>query len=355
MENGRIQEKRANKIEATDKSNMYILLLSVAAVIIFIFSLGLGQFEISFIDTIKIVLSPFFPIEQTWDATMSKIVLEIRLPRLIACVLVGGGLGLSGAIYQGIFRNPLVSQDMLGVSNGAAVMAALAITLGYTDYAVQVAAFIGGIIAILLVLGITALIRNSSSLVLILAGIIVSGFASSLLTLIKYLADAEVTLANITYWLMGSLSNVVFPDLRTVYLPMILCIIVLLCIRWYINILSLGDNEAMSLGVNAKGIRMLCIITTTILIASAVCISGTISWFGLVIPHLSRLVVGDNHTKLVPMSFVMGVVIMMLVDNVARTLSVTEIPLSVITGIVGVPIFTLLLIKQRVDKNDFRS
>lgn len=346
---------KINKIRTIDKSNIYILLLSIVAVFLFIFSLGVGQFDISFVDTIKILLSPIFTIEQTWDNTMSKIVLEIRLPRLIACVLVGGSLGLSGSIYQGIFKNPLVSQDMLGVSNGASVMAALAIAFGYTGYVVQASAFVGGIIAILLVLGITALMRNSSPLILVLAGIIVSGFASSLLTLIKYLADAEVTLANITYWLMGSLSNVVFPDLKNVYLPMIICIIILIALRWYINILSLGDHEAMSLGVNAKAIRMICIITTTILIASAVCISGTISWFGLVIPHLSRLIVGENHTKLVPMSFVMGVVVMILVDNVARTLSVTEIPLSVITGIVGVPIFTLLLIKQRGDRNDFRS
>lgn len=340
-----IQPKRENK--ERDHRNLMISLMALFTIILFIFSLGVGQFEIPLSDTIKILLSPLFDFEQTWDPMMEKVILQIRLPRLIACVLVGGGLALSGAVFQGLFKNPLVSQDILGVSGGAGVGAAIAIALGFTGFGIQAFAFIGGILAVLMVVGIASLIRNKSTLILVLAGIIVGGFTSSFLTLIKYVVDPEVTLANITYWLMGSLANVIFPDVKMIYIPMVICIIVLLAMRWQINILTLGDNEAKILGKNVRGLRGIFIVCSTILTASAVCISGTIGWFGLVVPHIARLIVGENHQKMIPMSLFTGMVIMMLVDNTARTLTSTEIPLSVITGILGAPVFTYLLLRKR--------
>jgi iron complex transport system permease protein len=199
-------------------------------------------------------------------------------------------------------------------------------------------------------MGIASLIRYKGALVLVLSGVIVGGFASSLLTLIQYLVDPNTTLANIVYWLMGSLANTGMNDVKMVYIPMITCLGFLIAVRYQINVLSLGDEQARSLGINVRSIRLICIILSTILTSSAVCIAGTIGWFGLVVPHLARLLVGDNHQKLVPMAFFTGAVAMMLVDDFARTSATTEIPLSVITGIVGAPIFTYLLFRQRLNQ-----
>ena len=334
-----------------DFRNTLILVMALLMAFIFLISLGIGQYDISIENTLKVLLSPFLDMEKTWEPMMPKVIFKIRLPRLMACVLVGGGLAVSGAIYQGIFKNPLVSQNILGVSAGAGVAAAVAIAFGLSGFFIQTAAFVGGMGAVFMVMGIASLIRYKGPLVLILAGIIVGGFASSLLTLIQYVVDPNTTLANIVYWLMGSLANSTLKDIKMVYIPMMTSLVILIAIRYRINVLSLGDEQAHGLGVNVKTIRFICIVFSTVLTSSAVCIAGTIGWFGLVVPHLARLLVGDNHQKLVPMAFFTGATAMMLVDNFARTFTTTEIPLSVITGIVGAPIFTYLLFRQRLKQN----
>ncbi|MCP4720533.1 MAG: iron ABC transporter permease [Desulfobacteraceae bacterium] len=334
------------KLPGMDFRNTLIIFMAILAVIIFILSLGVGQYEISIKDTFNVLLSPL--VDRTQEPVISKIIFKIRLPRLIACVLVGGGLAVSGTIYQGIFKNPLVSQNILGVSAGAGVAAALAIAFELSGFFIQVAAFAGGMGAVFMVMGIASLIKYKGALVFILAGVIVGGFAGSLLTLLQYIVDPSTTLASIVYWLMGSLANVGFNDIKMVYLPMTISLGILIAIRYQINVLSLGDEQAHGLGVNVKKIRFVCIVLSTTLTSSAVCIAGTIGWFGLVVPHLARLLVGDNHQKLIPMAFFAGATAMLLVDNFARTMTTTEIPLSVITGIIGAPIFTYLLFRQRL-------
>ena len=327
-----------------DQRNILIASALILTLVTFLVSLGLGQYPIPLDRTLEILGNLFSGPE----TVAQKILLKVRLPRLTACVLVGGGLAVSGAVYQGLFKNPLVSQNILGVSAGAGLGAAVAIALGLSGIFIQLAAFTGGMAAVAIVMAIAALIPHRSSLVLILAGIIVGGFSASMLTLIQYLVDPNSTLANIVYWLMGSLANTGSQDVAMVWIPMAAGLAFLFALRYRINVLSLGDDQARSLGVNVKGVRLVCILWATILTSSAVCISGTIGWFGLVVPHLARLMVGDNHQKLVPMTFFTGATAMMLVDDFARTATTTEIPLGVITGIIGAPVFTFLLLKKNM-------
>ncbi len=320
---------------------LLLLLFSVIA-------LCLGNYQLSVADTFKILLSPILPNEKTWTDAMETVVLQVRIPRIFAALLVGGALSLSGATYQGIFRNPLVSPDLLGVSSGACVGAALAILLGLPRFSVQILALSIGLLAVFVATLIPRLLGNRSTMTLVLAGIIVSGFMASALGLLKYIADPETQLAEITYWTLGSLSMVKGGGILAVLPVMVIATMTLLLLRWRVNLLSLGDNQAQSLGLNVKLIRGVTILCSTALTGCAVCISGAVGWIGLVIPHLSRMITGPDNNRLLPVSFLLGAIFMLLVDTLARTLSASEIPLSILTGFVGAPLYLWLLFQQRV-------
>ncbi len=278
---------------------------------------------------------------------MDSIVFNVRLPRVLASVMIGAMLSLSGAVYQSVFRNPLVSPDLLGVSSGAAVGASAAILLGAGLATRQLFAFAGGILAVFITSLVPRLLRNRSNMMLVLSGIIVGGFLSSVLAIMKFVAEEQTELASIVYWQLGSLASILGHELLAIFPVFLVCSTLLLLLSWRINILSFGDLEARTLGVNLRQVRTIVIICASLLTASAVSVSGTIGWVGLVIPHLGRLVGGSDNTRSMPLTLLIGAIFMLLIDTLARTITSVEIPLSILTGFVGAPLYALLLYKQR--------
>ena len=325
-----------------------ITLLVVLLVVVFFIALCAGRYSIRVTEVVRILASSVFDVTQTWDDRAYGVIFTLRLPRTIGAVLVGAALSLAGAAYQGVFKNPLVSPDLLGVSSGACVGAAIAILLGMNSLGVQALAFAVGIGAVTLTMLIPRLFRSSSMMMLVLSGVIVRGMMDSVVGIIKYIADPETQLADITYWTLGSLVKVLSSDLFAIA-PVIAagCLMVLL-LSWRINILSLGEQEARALGVHVGFVRGVVILCSTLLTASAVCVCGTIGWVGLVIPHLSRITIGQDNTKSIPVSLLMGAIFMVAIDTLARVLTSLELPLSILTGIIGAPFYFMVLAGQRM-------
>ncbi|MCQ2753064.1 MAG: iron ABC transporter permease [Bacilli bacterium] len=308
--------------------------------IIFVAALLIGRYQIS--------LSDFFKAIFTNDESVEierNIIVNLRLPRTIVAGVTGVALSVSGLLYQETFQNKLVSPDLLGVSNGAGVGAALAIVLGLSTAFVNIFAFAIAVGTVLLTCLVAKLFRNASSMTLLLSGIIISGLMGSVLALIKYFAEADTQLAVITYWLMGTFSRV---DMMSVYVlaPIVAILIaILLILRWRINIVALGKEEAESKGLNYKFYRYLIIGIATLLTASTVAFCGTISWVGLVIPHIVRIISGRDTRKSIPLCITFGAVFMVVVDIISRSFTDQEIPLSAITGIFGTVIFIIVLVR----------
>lgn len=324
---------------------MFITL--VICIGIFLASLVIGRFFIPINEVMNILSFKFLVLPITWDASMYNVVMEIRLPRVLGAIAVGIALAVSGAAYQGVFRNDLVSPDLLGVSHGASVGACIGILLHLSFYGVAILAFMGGILAVCLTLLLPKLIQNQSRIVLVLCGIIVSGFMAAIIGLLKYIADPDTELQDIVYWQLGSLAKVTWDNLLYVLPIIIICTIAVLALRWRLNILSLSDQEAQSLGVNVNRERLVIIGISTLLTAAAVCLSGTIGWVGLVIPHLSRMLVGNDHKKLIPATILVSASFLMIADLFARSLTTAEIPLGILCGFIGTPFFAWVLYKQR--------
>ena len=322
----------------------FLILLFAAAVI----SISVGRFYIAPGDVVSILANIFLPMDRTWQPQAQSVIYTLRLPRMLAAVMIGASLSLSGACYQSVFKNPLVAPDMLGVSSGACVGAAIAILLGLAQAGVQVSAFLGGVIAVSCAVMIPKIIGRNSIVMLVLAGIIIGGLMSSILGIIKYVADADTQLPAITYWQLGSPVSVEWNNIIYNGVPIVLCIIFLMLIRWRMNILTLSDEETHMLGHNSGWLRYAIIFCATVLTASSVCISGTIGWVGLVIPHFSRMLVGPDNRKLLPLSVVLGALFLLVIDTISRASMDSEIPLSILTGLVGAPFYFYLLLRQRL-------
>ena len=321
--------------------------LFVVLIALILLCLCVGKYQLTPGECMHILFGRLFGLEPSWDAMDEKLLMGVRFPRTMAAVLVGASLALSGAVYQGVFKNPLVSPDFLGVSAGACVGAAIAILLAVPAGFVQIAAFCGGILAVMLTLLIPGLMRSDSNIMLVLAGIIVSGAMSSILGFIKYIADPETQLAAITYWQLGSFAYVDNAAILSVLPLSIIAAVILIAMAWWINILSLGEQEAKSLGADVSLLRGICIVCSTVLTAGAVCISGTIGWVGLVVPHFGRMMVGSDNRTLLPACCFTGGIFMMAVDTVTRVIGPAEMPVSILTGILGAPFFAWLLYRQR--------
>ncbi len=293
----------------------------------------------------QIILPSF---EQTWGASEQTVIFRIRLPRVAAAMLVGGGLSIAGASFQGLFRNPLVSPDILGVSAGAGFGAALGILASGDPGVIQISAFVFGIIAVSIAYCIGRTVGRGSTLVLVLGGIIIGSLFSAFISLTKYVADPYDTLPAIVFWMMGSLSAVSNADVLAVGPPIILGSLCLFLVRWRINLLAVGEEEARALGVDTKRMTMVLIVAATVITASAVCISGIIGWVGLVVPHIGRMLVGPDFRRLIPVSAVLGASFLLVVDDIARTLTAVEIPLGILTALVGAPFFAYLLTRKKV-------
>jgi iron complex transport system permease protein len=279
------------------------------------------------------------------------VLFNVRLPRILAALLVGAALSTAGASFQGIFRNPLVSPYILGVGAGAGFGACLAILLWNSYLFIQLMAFAFGLLAMFLAISMGKASKGTGTLVFVLSGIIVSSIFTALTSLIKYVADPYDELPAIVFWLMGSLATVRYGDLLYILLPMFIGALVLFLLRWRINILALGDEEAKSLGMNVEKMRLIIIVCATLLTSAAVSISGVIGWVGLVVPHISRMIVGPNYSRLLPMSMVIGASFMLLVDDLSRTIVATEIPLGILTSLVGAPLFAYLIRRGRMGWN----
>jgi iron complex transport system permease protein len=297
---------------------------------------------------------------QSWWALFSDpdatglpgiVLLQVRLPRVLAALLIGGALSVSGAAFQGLFRNPMASPDILGAYAGAGFGASLGILLGFSIVGIQLLGLAGGLTAMLLVwfLGSAATrMGGDPTLTLILVGIIVREAGMALIRLTEYVADPHGKLAAITFWLVGGLTAVTPHDLQFAVVPILLGVIPILLLRWRLNVLSFGEEEAKALGVNPWRIRIVIIVCSALISAAVVSIAGMIMWVGLVIPHLARMVVGANHKALLPASFLIGSCYLLLVDDCARGLFALEVPLGILTSLVGVPFFLYLVFRTRM-------
>jgi iron complex transport system permease protein len=323
-----------------------IIVLAIILVVLFTASFAMGRYPVSPADVFKILSGNILPIEHTWPDALETVVMQIRLPRILAAILVGASAALAGTCFQGLFRNPLVSPDILGVAAGAGFGAATAILLSGNTVVIQLAAFAGALLAVGISYGISRIIKGNPTLSLILSGIAIGSLFSALISLLKYVADPIDQLPAITYWLMGSLASVNNRDLTIAAIPIILGIIVLVLIRWRFNVLAMGEEEALALGIDTGKLRAIIIVCCTMITASAVCISGTIGWIGLVIPHVGRALVGPDHQKLIPVSILLGAAYLLLIDDIARVATAVEIPIGILTAIVGVPFFVYLLYRN---------
>ena len=335
----------------TSRSTFYaigfdLFLLAILAVCIVI-ALCAGKYPITPSESLEVIFCELFGRAGTYSEMTKNVVLGLRIPRIIASILCGIMLSMSGVAYQGLFKNPLVSPDFLGVSNGACIGAAIAILLGLSGVYLSGFAFIGGILAVSITVLIPTIMRSDSNIMLVLSGVIVGGAMSSILGFIKYVADPETELAAITYWTMGSFSYVTMDEIKSIILTMAIPALILMAMSWWIDILSMGESEAKSLGANISVIRNIAIACATLMTASSVCISGTIGWIGLVIPHFARMIVGPNNTKLIPAAGLMGGIFLLLVDTLTRTIGVAEMPVSILTGLIGAPFYAILLYRQR--------
>lgn len=308
----------------------------------------IGQYPISSEEFLN-VLYYWVGLEQTPEIlktseSLSMILQEIRLPRILGAIIVGASLSLSGAVFQGIFVNPLVSPSILGVLSGASFGAALGMLLGESFLMIQLLAFIFGFVAVFLALMIGKTYNTSNTLLmLVLGGVISSSLFGAFLSLIKYMADPYNTLPSIVYWLMGSLSAVTLESVGVVFPWVLISTLLLIFFGKHLNLMSLGEDDALALGVDVKKVRFLMIILATLLSTLSVMLAGIIGWVGLVIPHIARFLIGSNHTTLLPFCAILGATFLVIVDTLSRNISHTEIPLGIITSLVGIPVFIFVL------------
>ena len=329
-------------MDKESKEIISIVILIFFPIILFFTSFLIGRYPISPINVINTLLSPIFP-QLEVSSTLTTIVFEIRLPRIIGAIVVGASLAISGAAFQSIFKNPLVSSDLLGVSNGAGFGAALGILISGANIITQIFAFIFGLISVTTTYLISKTYKAGGILVLVLSGVAISAFFNSLISAIKFIADPDDKLPEIVYWLMGSLASINFDKLLMITIPVIIGLFILLLLRWQMNILAMGDEEAQSLGLNPSKIRLLIIAGCTLLTSAAVSISGIVRWIGLIIPHMSRMIVGSDNKILLPASLSLCASFLLLIDNISRALISIEIPIGILTAVIGVPIFLYLL------------
>lgn len=278
----------------------------------------------------------------------AHVLVEIRLPRVLAALLVGAALAAAGAAYQSLFRNPLVSPDILGVSTGAGLGAVLGILLGLPVFAIQLLGFGGGLATVMSVAMLARALRGGGdTLVLVLAGIVIGALAGAVIGLIKVLADPYEQLPAITFWLLGSLSGIQRSDALATLPAVLLGLLPLILLRWRISVLAMGDDEARALGIDVARLRGLVIAAATLITAAVVAISGVIGWVGLMVPHMARLIVGPRFDRLLPASILLGASFMIAVDTLARSMARIEIPLGVLTALIGGPVFVWLLARDR--------
>ena len=316
---------------------------------IFLVSFMIGHYSVSPLTAGGILFTRFFGLATHWDPKMEIVILQVRLPRILAATLIGSGLSCSGAAYQGIFRNPMVSPDILGVAAGASFGAALSLFLCKNIVVTQLAAFLFGLAAVGVTYFIGFIFSKSGApiLVMILSGIIVGTLFNSFVSVITLAADANNTLPAITFWMMGSLASVGINDVAVASGPILFGITGIFLLRWNLNVMAFGEEEARSLGLSTNLLRIAIVGCATLATAAGVAIGGVIALVGLIVPHMARFIVGPNYRYLIPASALLGAAFLLCVDDLTRMLFVTEVPIGIVTSILGSPVFLYLLLRSR--------
>ncbi|MCC8140422.1 MAG: iron ABC transporter permease [Lachnospiraceae bacterium] len=355
----RISKEEKRQIRSTmdagqRREGLRVTTLALVAICAVFFSFTVGRYSAYPSDVLRIIWGYVTGVAPDLDPNVELVFFSVRLPRVICAFLVGMGLSVAGCSYQGVFRNPMVSPDILGATAGAGFGAAIAMLLDFGILGIELTAFLMGLAAV----GISYLIcmivgkRANLMLTLILAGMVVSALFQAGISLIKYVADPYTKLPEIEFWLMGSLASVNYSDVVKLLIPLLIALIPLYLFRWQLNLLAFSDEEAKMMGVNITAVRLSIIFSSTLISSSVVAVSGIIGWVGLVIPHLTRMIVGPNYKVLIPSCIFLGGAYLLLVDDIARAFMAAEIPLGILTAIVGAPFFIILLCQKRGGDGD---
>lgn len=325
-------------------------ILWITFIIVLLSAFFLGRYAVNFSSLMEDLQAAVMNGSLKFRSVDGIVIFLIRMPRITAAVLIGAALSTAGVSYQGMFRNPMVSPDILGASTGACFGAALSIFLGFGYFELTMTAFFFGLGAVLLAYLISRFSRLNTTLALVLGGVMISSLFSASTSFIKLVADPNDQLPAITYWLMGSLSSIKQADLPFAAIPILVGFIPLFLLRWRINLLTVGEDEARSMGINTGRLRLIVIVCATLMTAASVAVSGMIGWVGLVIPHFCRLIYGYDYRRLIPASALMGATFLIVVDNIARTAITSEIPIGILTSFVGAPVFIYLIVTGGVDR-----
>lgn len=313
-------------------------------------ALCLGRYPVPPDTALSILAARLLPIASGWTGIEERIVLLVRGPRVVLAALCGAGLAISGAALQGVFRNPLVSPHILGVSSGASFGGALAILLGIGGLAMVGSAFLFGAAALLIVGFLSRAAGRGGTVTIVLTGVVVAALFSALVSLLIVLADPESSLPGIVFWLMGSFAAATTGKLALAGPPILVGVLVIAALRFRINVLSLGEDDARAMGMNVGRDRWIVLLAVALVEASIVSVAGVIGWVGLVVPHAARFLVGPDHRVLLPASALLGATYLLAIDTVARSLTAVEIPLGVLTAIIGAPIFAVILVRRRAQE-----
>lgn len=344
-----LEDSRASAVAHRGETRLpgYLLIAIAAVVGLFLFSFTIGPYPIPASTVVSVFLHKLSLVEKTWSDAVDLVVLDVRGPRIAAAILVGGALACAGATYQNLFRNPLVSPGVLGVSAGAGFGAALGIVLGMPGLGIQGMAFLWGLAAVAVTIWLGRTFHRHATLVLVVAGLVVSAFFQALVSLIKIVADPLNQLPSITFWLLGGLHRMSTATLLSALIPIAVAGLVLHALRWKVHALAAGEDEARTMGVDVPRTRLLLILSATLMTAACVSISGIIGWVGLLIPHIVRMLVGPSFAAVLPMSALIGGGFLLGIDNLARAPGTTEIPLGILTALIGAPFFALVLARTR--------
>jgi len=335
------------EVSQSRRSKSILIALFILLILSMLVAMSVGRYQVPIKKILLVLESRIFGTPLKVEERIATVILNVRLPRIIAGFLVGAGLAVSGAAFQAIFKNPLVSSQILGVASGAGFGAAIAILLSESLVLVQISSFFFGLLSVFMTYMLSRVRKKAPILMLVLSGIVVSSLFSALTSMTKYIADPLNKMPAITFWLLGSLNHIAKKDLYVLGPIMLAAMATIFILRWRINLLTMGDEEARSMGVRSERLKGIIIICATLITAASVCLCGIIGWIGLVIPHLGRLLVGPDNRNLIPVSVLVGGSFLIIVDCIARTASSSEIPIGVLTAIIGAPLFAILLRRNR--------
>lgn len=328
------------------------VLLVIALVLSICMALMMGRYSISFEKLCHAIWVRLTHPEAVQNSVEYRVVFQLRLPRILMAALTGMALSVSGAVLQGIFRNPLVGPSMIGVSSGASFGAVSAILMSLGAISVIAFSFVGGILSLLFTLSIAGKVGSKNILSIILGGIVTGALFTALVSIVTFMANPRDTLPVIVYWLMGSFNGATNYKVLLLGVICLVCFIIIFKSRYVINLLALGDEEAYALGVNVSRLRILFLVLTTLVTAAAVSVSGTIAWVGLVVPHIARLITGPDYRSLVVTSALIGAIYLVIADTLVRISPFGEIPIGILSALVGAPVLAYLIHTRKLNKEN---